>query len=80
MAKNCRIGMSTTPYERIAYWKQEEGHTEGVVLENNLTYEEALAREAALAAAHGCYSKPGGAYKSGRVWSIYKVSGGSAPD
>ena len=28
----CRIGMSTEPEERIAYWMEKEGHTDSEIL------------------------------------------------
>ena len=72
----CRVGMSTTPYTRIEYWKEAEGHTHGQVLETDLTYDEALVREKAHAEANGCRYHGGGQKVAGRVWSIYYVSGG----
>ena len=75
----CRVGMSTTPYTRIDYWKQREGHTHGEVLETGLTYEQAQRREQAVAQARNCYAEPGGARISGPVWSVYIVSGGVVP-
>ena len=72
----CRVGMSTTPYERIEYWKGVEGHTTGTVLSSGLTYSEAQAEETRVADRDGCTAYGGGGYKEGRVWSVYKVSGG----
>ena len=69
--------MSTNPQERIDYWKQKEGHTYGTVLASGLTYQEAQARENQEASNRGCHHAPGGAYVSGRVWSVYYVSGGT---
>ena len=72
-----RVGMSTDPYERIEYWKRVEGHTTGTVLSSGLTYYEVQAEETRVADRDGCASSPGGAYKAGPVWSVYKVSGGA---
>ena len=73
----CRVGMSTTPYTRMKYWKDKEGHTHSEILVSDLTYEEAQTRESREARARGCRSSPGGEYVSGRVWSVYHVWGGS---
>lgn len=75
----CRIGMSTNPADRIAYWKRVEGHTDGSILASGLTYSGAQSLEAREARSHGCRSGPGGdpgldRYR--RVWSVYHVWGG----
>lgn len=72
----CRVGMSTTPDERIEYWKQKEGHTGSRVLASDLTYDEAQQREDEEAAARDCESSKGGPRKPGRVWSVYHLWGG----
>lgn len=72
----CRVGMSTTPYTRINYWKETEGHTYGKILASGLTYRQALELEKEEAAARGCRASGGGPRKSGKVWSVYYVSGG----
>lgn len=75
----CRVGMSTTPEERIDYWKRREGHTHGKTLVRRLTYEKAQELEAEEAEKHGCFHKEGGEYQSGPVWSVYRVWGGTVP-
>ncbi len=75
----CRVGMSTTPYTRIEYWRQREGHTHGKVLAARLTYEDAQAQEKQEAERRNCYAEPGGEHVPGRVWSVYVVSGGFVP-
>ena len=75
----CRVGMSTHPYDRIDYWKAQEGHTYGRVLASGLTYQEALDREKSEAQGRDCFYYGGGSYVSGKVWSVYYVSGGIAP-
>lgn len=72
----CRVGMSATPNERIAYWKRQEGHTHGRILACGLTYDGALRRETLEAQKRSCKSSPGGKRKPGRVWSVYHVWGG----
>ena len=49
----CRVGMSTSPQDRIAYWKRREGHTYSKILASRLTYDQALAREKREAQARG---------------------------
>lgn len=72
----CRVGMSTSPQDRIAYWKRREGHTYSKILASRLTYDQALAREKREAQARGCRYRGGGEQVAGRVWSVYYVSGG----
>ena len=71
----CRVGMSTDPEERIAYWKREEKCNFGKVLKRNLTYDEATKLEREEAKAKGCRQSDGGPRVSGRVWSVYYLSG-----
>ena len=71
----CRVGMSTSPQDRINFWKAQEGHTNGIVLASGLTYRQALDREKSEAQSRGCYYYGGGSYVSGRIWSVYYVSG-----
>ena len=73
----CRVGMSTNPDERIRYWKEQEGHTYSTILARRLTYDGALAREKQEAEDRGCRYSGGGQRISGRVWSVYYLSGGS---
>ena len=72
----CRVGMSTNPDERIAYWKKEEGHKSSKILAKRLTYKAAQRREKQEATKKDCHYKPGGQYKSGNNWSVYRVWGG----
>ena len=77
----CRIGMATNVAARIQRLKNE-----GVVpdrakyrtVKRNLTYEEANQEE--IARRKGCSlmgkkceGSPGGGYKPGRVWSVYRI-------
>ena len=78
--KNCRVGMSAKPYERIEYWKKEEGHKGGMVLRSGLTYDQAKDIEAEEAKKRDCCSHPGGEYKPDRIWSVYVVWGGTCSD
>lgn len=72
----CRVGMSTNPDGRIAYWREKEGHTHGKILRRNLTCKQALNMEKSVAKRLGCKSGPGGRPVPGRVWSVYQLSGG----
>ena len=74
----CRVGRYTDPEERIAYWKEQEGHTGGEILASGLTYEEAGARTKAEAERLGCHHALGGPHEPGRVWSVYHVWGGAS--
>ena len=69
----CRVGMGTDPDERIHHWMNKEGHSECVILHEELTYEEALDLEKEEAEAHGCTHSGGGQRVPGRVWSVYMV-------
>ncbi|MXY51450.1 MAG: hypothetical protein F4Y86_02825 [Gammaproteobacteria bacterium] len=78
----CRVGTSKTPYERIEYWKEEEDHDDGYVLHSALTYDQAQDKEKEEGDERGCYYKLGGDPGSDRdepIWSVYIVSGGTAP-
>ena len=70
----CRIGMSSTPQERINHWKNN-GYSSGRILANGLTYDEAQRREEDEARKCGssCIQEPGGPRLSGRVYSVYRV-------
>ena len=68
--------MSTDPYSRINYWMAQEGHTSYQILATNLTYDEAIQRERVEALSLGCKQSEGGPFINGRVWSVYRVSGG----
>lgn len=72
----CRIGMSTTPLTRIAYWKRKEGHTYSKILARGLTFKQASNREKREAEARGCNHYQGGKDNGRSNWSVYYVSGG----
>lgn len=72
----CRVGMSTDPEERIAYWKRQEGHTHSRILHSRKTYSQALKLEKDEAEARGCRFRGGGERKDGAVYSVYHVWGG----
>ena len=76
----CRVGMSTTPRERIEYWMKKEGHKSGAILVSDLSYDEAQKRESEEATKRGCYSKPGGERNGKCNWSVYHLWGGTTPD
>ena len=72
----CRIGISTTPYERMEYWKNREGHTRGEILAAGLSFSAAQARETREAQTRGCRAHPDGSDNGARNWSVYHVWGG----
>ena len=69
----CRVGMSTHPDVRMWYWKRVEGYTKGIVLHDNLTYDEARAAVEREARKAGCKQQAVGRRVQGKAWSIYKV-------
>ena len=73
----CRIGMSTTPLSRIAYWKRMEGHTYSKILARGLTFDQATRREKREAGKRGCFHRSGGKDDGSSDWSVYYVSGGT---
>ncbi len=73
----CRVGMSTTPLSRIAYWKRKEGHTYSKILASGLTFKQATRREMKEAESRECTAHPGGKDNGRSNWSVYYVSGGT---
>jgi hypothetical protein len=69
--------MSRDPNKRIQHWKDVEGHTYGKVLYENLTYDQALAKEKEVAESRGCHQEPGGPRNGTIDWAVYCVSGGT---
>ena len=71
---SCRIGMSTNPWERVRYWKNN-GYCSDQILARGLTYDEALKREEDEAKKCGshCVQEPGGLRKSGSDYFVYRV-------
>ncbi len=74
----CRIGMSTDVERRVGELKEGGQVRENAVLKilhQDLTYDEANAREASERAAcgPGCAGGLGGGYRPGRVWSVYRL-------
>lgn len=72
----CRIGISTTPQERIDHWKRVEGHTHSAILASGLSFSAAQQRETQEAKVRGCTSHPGGVDNGRSDWSVYHVWGG----
>lgn len=67
----CRVGMTTNPSERQAYWKAKHPSMYGwTILARGLSYEEANRREQAERGS--CAGEEGGRYVAGYVWSVYK--------
>ena len=71
---SCRIGMSTDPWGRIKYWKNN-GYSRGKILARDLTYDQALQREREEARNCGsrCEQESGGPRKSGSDYFVYRV-------
>ena len=74
----CRIGMATDVPARVRQLKDQGRVPEWaayLVLESGLTYEQANTREKALRTdcGHACEGAAGGGYKSGPVWSVYRI-------
>ena len=71
-----RVRIDGTSTRSLARSERVEGHTAGRVISGDLTYHQAQTEEARIAKRDGCVHGAGGEYKAGRVWSVYKVSGG----
>ena len=77
----CRIGMATDVDERVREHVRNGDvphHAQYHVLETDLTYDEALSREAEYIAdctrrEGACDGSPGGRYVRGPEWSIYRI-------
>ena len=74
----CRIGMATDVPARVRQLKDQGRVPEWatyLVLESGLTYDRANAHEKALRTdcGHECEGGAGGGYKSGPVWSVYRI-------
>ena len=74
----CRIGMATNVAARVQQLKDEGTVPQSATyrtLDSGLTYREANAKEKARREACGwhCEGHAGGGFKSGRVWSVYRI-------
>ena len=74
----CRIGMATDVVARVRQLKDEKKvptFASCRILAKGLTYEEANRKEILARRACGshCEGQTGGAYKSGKVWSVYRI-------
>lgn len=70
----CRVGITTDPESRKAYWKSVHPSLYGwTILGTYSTRAAAQARENAEAAAGSCAASPGGADAPG-PWYVYKFS------
>lgn len=73
----CRVGMTTDPGERKAYWEARHPTLRNWrIVKSRLTYDEALELEKTTAERGGCEYSPGGQRKRGRVWSVYRFTYG----
>ncbi len=78
-SENCRIGMATDVEARISELKNAGTIPQKAiyyVLASGLTYKEANEMEKEFRELCGphCQGHPGGGFKSGRVWSIYRAN------
>lgn len=70
----CRVGMTTDPEERKAYWKSKvEGFKNWQILKTftNKEKEQAQKYETDYATKHGCEAAPGGPDAPG-AWYVYR--------
>ena len=72
----CRVGMATDPQERIARWKKKEGHTYSKILHSNLLYKRGVRAGRGGSSKAGLSPARWWPQSSGRVWSVYYLSGG----
>ena len=74
----CRIGMATDVAARVRQLKDDGTVPEKATyrtVKSDLTYSEANEKEIELRDKCGshCEGRAGGGYKSGRVWSVYRI-------
>ena len=74
----CRIGMATNVDARVAELKSQgeiPKHSSHYTIKKDLTYGQALNLEETKRKECGghCAGSLGGGYKSGRVWSVYRI-------
>ena len=76
MNTKCRVGMTTNPEGRKAYWEREISNiTDWKWYGPYDSKEEAQAFETHLASIHGCESHPGGRDPEGnKKWWVYKFT------
>lgn len=68
----CRVGMTTNPDERKAYWeRQVVGFSNWQILGKYQSREKAQEAETLYARKFGCQAHPGG-QESGGQWVVYK--------
>ena len=68
----CRVGITTDPETRRAYWEgQVVGLTGWQIVANYRSRDEAQRHETRYAQTHGCEASPGGADASG-TWYVYR--------
>ena len=68
----CRVGITTNPTERKAYWERQViGLSNWRILGTYPSKQEAQAHETRYAASSGCQAHAGGPDASG-TWSVYR--------
>lgn len=68
----CRIGITTDPEARKAYWREQYPISRWKILGTFLTKEKAQQAEKDLADKLGCEAHPGGPDKDG-PWHLYRI-------
>lgn len=68
----CRVGITTNPEERKAYWNRNvHGLSNWRIIGTHKTKKAAQAQESNYAIKHGCHAHPGGEDVPG-PWYVYK--------
>ena len=69
---SCRIGISTEPLSRLAYWEREHPSLQNwEILGRYSNKSRAQRAETALARQHGCNAHPGGGGSEYATWYVY---------
>ncbi len=69
----CRVGMTSNPAARKAYWKSQHPKMRNWdIIAKKLTYKEAHEKEKAAAKRYRCTAHSGGLKKRGKVYSVYR--------
>ena len=68
----CRIGITTNPDDRSAYWNRRvQGMRDFEIISIHQSKSAAQAAENRIAASHGCVSNPGGGGPRKATWRVY---------
>ncbi len=70
----CKVGITTDPEKRKAYWEtQVVGLTDWEILKKFTRKEDAQQFETQYAKLHGCFAQQGGA-ETGGPWYVYRFN------